>query len=201
MEIREKLLEAAARVFAETGYRGATTRRIAQEAGVNEVTLFRHFGSKAELILAAVHHVGDPLPEEALPTDPRDPACELTEWARGQLHHLTGVAALIRATIGGAEEHEELASCGSQHPRRVGHQLREYLVRLQERGLASREFDPSVAASMLMGTLFSDAMGRDFMPDVYPLPQDEMAAAYVRLFAGAIGARSQSRAASAGQSK
>jgi AcrR family transcriptional regulator len=52
--IRERLLDAAARVYAETGYRGATTRRIAQEAGVNEITLFRHFGSKTTLILEAV---------------------------------------------------------------------------------------------------------------------------------------------------
>ena len=29
---RQKLLEAAARVFAEAGFRGATTRRIAEEA-------------------------------------------------------------------------------------------------------------------------------------------------------------------------
>src|SRR3712207_8279628 len=46
---RERILEAAARVYAQYGFRGATTRLIAQEAGVNEVTLFRLFGSKAQL--------------------------------------------------------------------------------------------------------------------------------------------------------
>ncbi|MEO7475110.1 MAG: TetR family transcriptional regulator, partial [Gemmatimonadales bacterium] len=39
MNVRDQLLTAAARVYAEVGYRGATTRRIAQEAGVNEITL------------------------------------------------------------------------------------------------------------------------------------------------------------------
>ena len=46
MELRDRILEAAALVYAETGFRGATTRRIAERAGVNEITLFRHFGSK-----------------------------------------------------------------------------------------------------------------------------------------------------------
>ena len=51
---RARILDAAARVYAEYGYRGATTRRIAVAAGVNEVTLFRTFGSKAALIYEAV---------------------------------------------------------------------------------------------------------------------------------------------------
>ena len=40
----------------EKGYAGATTRVIAEAAGVNEVTLFRKYGSKAELIAAAISH-------------------------------------------------------------------------------------------------------------------------------------------------
>lgn len=188
MEIEQKLLEAAARVFAETGYRGATTRRIAHEAGVNEVTLFRHFGSKAELILAALHRAGEAVPLVSLPAEPADPGRELTEWARAHLRHLSGVRALIRAAMGESAEHQDLASCGSEHPRRVGWELREYLERLRDRGLASADFDARVASSMLMGTLFSDALGRDLMPDVYALSQDDAAAAYVRLFVDAIGA-------------
>ena len=51
-EIRSRILAAAAHVYAQYGFRGATTRLIANEAGVNEVTLFRTFGSKAELLQA-----------------------------------------------------------------------------------------------------------------------------------------------------
>ena len=54
---RTQLLEAAARIYSEAGFRGATTRRIADEAGVNEVTLFRLFGSKGALIAEAVRAV------------------------------------------------------------------------------------------------------------------------------------------------
>jgi len=42
-------LKAAFELFAEKGYEGTTTRSIAKRAGVNEVTLFRNFGSKEAL--------------------------------------------------------------------------------------------------------------------------------------------------------
>jgi len=46
----DRMLDAALQVFIEHGFKGSTTRVIAQVAGVNEVTLFRHFGSKEVLL-------------------------------------------------------------------------------------------------------------------------------------------------------
>jgi len=45
---------AAIALFCERGFGGTTTRQIADRAGVNEVTLFRRFGSKAGLMEAAI---------------------------------------------------------------------------------------------------------------------------------------------------
>ncbi|MEW9701235.1 TetR/AcrR family transcriptional regulator [Paenibacillus sp. SI8] len=49
----EKLLLAAIDLMAQNGYDGTTTKEIAAAAGVNEVTLFRHFGTKQKLVEAA----------------------------------------------------------------------------------------------------------------------------------------------------
>jgi hypothetical protein len=98
--IRERLLDAAARVYAETGYRGATTRRIAQEAGVNEITLFRHFGSKTTLIFEAVRQVTLRTDCATLPATPGDPASELREWVREELEHLTKMRSILRTSLG-----------------------------------------------------------------------------------------------------
>ena len=46
----QKILDAAVKVFSSEGYAGATTRKIAQEANVTEVTLFRKFHSKENLL-------------------------------------------------------------------------------------------------------------------------------------------------------
>lgn len=53
-DTRERILKTAGRLFAEQGYARTTTRAIAAEAGVNEVTLFRHFSSKQNLLRAFV---------------------------------------------------------------------------------------------------------------------------------------------------
>ncbi len=51
---KERLLDAAGQTFSRDGIRGATTREIARKAGVNEVTLFRHFKSKEQLLRAVL---------------------------------------------------------------------------------------------------------------------------------------------------
>jgi TetR/AcrR family transcriptional regulator len=49
-DTEQRILDAALKVFASEGYTGATTRRIAEEANVAEVTLFRKFQSKENLL-------------------------------------------------------------------------------------------------------------------------------------------------------
>jgi AcrR family transcriptional regulator len=53
-ETRERLLDAAARVFELKGYDGATVSLIAQEAGVTTGAIYAHYASKAELLAAAL---------------------------------------------------------------------------------------------------------------------------------------------------
>lgn len=49
-----QIFQAAMTIIAERGYAGATTRQIAEAAGVSEVTLFRKYGTKAELVKRAI---------------------------------------------------------------------------------------------------------------------------------------------------
>lgn len=46
---RQQILDVASGLFARKGYQGTTTREIAEEAGINEALLFRHFPSKENL--------------------------------------------------------------------------------------------------------------------------------------------------------
>ena len=79
-------------------------------------------------------------------------------------------------------------------PRRPSHgptcafdQLVRYAAQLHAHGdgTATPE-DTAAASAMLMGALFSDAMGRDAMPGVFP-HSELAAAAYARLFLRALG--------------
>jgi AcrR family transcriptional regulator len=194
MNVRDQLLAAAARVYAEVGYRGATTRRIADEAGVNEVTLFRQFGSKETLLHEAIARAGAEIESVELPDEPRDPVHELTVWARAHLAHMRERRSLIRTCMGEMEEHPGIISSIDKPPARAAAALADYLRRLRERKLATARFDAQVAATMLMGSLFGDAMGRDIMPEMFTRSTEASVREYVRLLLRGVGVAVDHRA-------
>jgi len=189
MDVREALLHAALQTFSEVGLRGATTRRIAQAAGVNEVTLFRHFRSKDELIQAALEQFADRGASRTLPETPVDPRTELIAWCRMHHRELHKRRALIRKALGEYEEHPGHCARGMQTSVRIAHELAAYLLRLKQTGLAEGDWDERAATNMLMGAIFTDAMGRDTMPDRYPYTMRDAVERYVDLLLNAIGAR------------
>ncbi|MBW3627722.1 MAG: TetR/AcrR family transcriptional regulator [Gemmatimonadetes bacterium] len=189
MEAREKILDAAVRVFSEAGSRGATTRRIAEVAGVNEVTLFRQFGCKERLLREALFRVSERPSFGSLPAEPGDAEAELVIWASGHLRELYAASSWIRRSIGEFEENPEVSASSCSGPALVARELRSYLDRLQEQGTIAADADTGAAAAMLMGAILADAIGRDVMPDRYPFSVDEAAERYVRLFFRGISAR------------
>lgn len=52
----KKIMHEALKLFSEQGYYPTTTKQIAEEAGVNELTIFRHFGSKSNLFQVTTEH-------------------------------------------------------------------------------------------------------------------------------------------------
>ena len=188
MELRDKILKAATELYAETGFRGATTRHIAQKAGVNEVTIFRHFGSKTALLHEAIRCACQTPVSDSLPEVPLDPRAELLRWAGDHWRDLWTRRSVIRTAMGEIEEHPELLPRENSPSACAGRALRAYLERLQSAGLAQAPFSTSAAMMTLMGTLFADAMSRDIMAFSYPLEPEAAISEYVDLFVRAIGA-------------
>lgn len=187
MDIRDRLLEAAVRVYAELGYRGATTRRIAMEAGVNELTLFRHFGSKAELLHTAVGSCQGPGGGFTLPEVPLDPVAEVGEWVSRWLGELRRHGALIRTALGEVGEHPELTRLSECPMLGASDTLTAYVDRLRTAGLARGEFDARAAAAVLMSSLIVDALVREAMPNVFGADPANDQKEYVRIFLRGIG--------------
>ena len=199
MPSRVKILEAAARVYAAKGYRGATTRRIAQDAGVNEVTLFRHFGSKAALIDEALRRRVASEPEAAvtLPVVPVSPERELTRWCTAQLDRLRSARSLICMTMSDLEERRDVPPCAAESVEPAARELKCYMLQLRAGGFLAAgaelsEAEAHAAGTMLMSALLGDAMGRDMMPDLYPRPVERAPSMYVRVFLRAIRCRADS---------
>ncbi|WP_280267867.1 TetR family transcriptional regulator [Nocardia wallacei] len=82
---REAILDAARTRFAEVGFDKASIRSIAAAAGVDPALVHHYFGTKQELLIAALH----------LPMDPEDVRAEL---AAAPVEHLG--ATIVRTVIG-----------------------------------------------------------------------------------------------------
>jgi AcrR family transcriptional regulator len=187
MDTCDTILDAAVRLYAERGARGATTRAIAEEAGVNEVTLFRHFGSKAALLREAMAWAAARVRITRLPDAAVDPLTELSAWCRSELEALHRVRSLLRTSLAEFEENPELGGPACRVPARVAAELRGYLERLREAGMIPASADVEGAARMLMGSLFAEAISRDIMPEGYPAEVGESAHRYARLTLASLG--------------
>src|SRR5262249_57552255 len=76
-ETRERLLRAAADVFAERGYDGTRVADIAAAAGVSNGALYAHFPSKADLLVDALRTHGRRLLADLFAADPNRSITEL----------------------------------------------------------------------------------------------------------------------------
>ncbi|MFM8566662.1 MAG: TolC family protein [Gemmatimonadota bacterium] len=184
---RQQILDAAAKVYAELGFRGATTRRIAEVAGVNEVTLFRTFGSKANLIDEVIRSCHRDPDAASLPAEPAEPEAELSRWVAETHRFMLDRRGLIRSAVAELYEHPEHSNEVADHPTVSFRELRAYVDRLHRTGAIPDVANANAACTMLLGTLFSDALHRDVMPSMFP-PAPDAPRTYVRLFLRALGA-------------
>src|SRR5689334_219607 len=82
---RERIIAAAADLFLKHGIRGVGVEAIAEAAGTNKMTLYRHFESKDELIAEWARGIIDEKEaewDEIAANHPNDPAGQLTEWSK-----------------------------------------------------------------------------------------------------------------------
>jgi AcrR family transcriptional regulator len=99
-------------VFVERGYEAATTREIAERAGVNEATLYRRFNTKAELIRTALEHELVDSPFGSLKGSD-DVHADIAMIARSYIETFEVFGAIVMALIGNAAKHPEIQSATS----------------------------------------------------------------------------------------
>ncbi|MBE9005363.1 TetR/AcrR family transcriptional regulator [Fortiea sp. LEGE XX443] len=161
---RTRLIEAASQVFASLGVQGATTREIARVAEVNEVTLFRHFASKEQLLKAVLENALA-LQIEALAhpeTWTQNLRVDLRRYAELYNTMLEAQEDLIRTFIGEAKRHPEAAKQVIQEAVQPwSEQLVTYLKFGQKRGTVRPELDPVAAIDMFTGVLLAGMLCRN----------------------------------------
>ncbi len=131
---RNRIVSSARELFTRQGITQTTTRQIAEAARVNEVTLFRHFGTKQGLLLAVFADLGvfEGVGELRLqPAQDQDWQAELTSYVQRCFRALADNPELVRSVVGEAglysEEHRDALQRGFLQAQ---HQLADYLVQI-----------------------------------------------------------------------
>ena len=163
---RDKILEAALKLFSQKGFLGATTRQIAREAGVAEVTLFRHFPSKEALFEEVIRRYSFlPALKGILPGLERAGYEEaMLEIARRFLERLEERKDLIRIML--AERHLYPSQVKRIFGGFLGEMIRmlaDYFRQLQARGIL-RDFDPDVRCQVIPGVVVCVRQIPGFLP-------------------------------------
>lgn len=160
-----RILDAAAALLAERGYRATATRAIAERAGVNEVTVFRTFGSKRGVLSAlarrvAQHQAGHVAADIAVDDDVRETMAGLA-----RLEAAGGVAEgglVIRLALE-ARSVPEVAEVLGEGPASNLSGLTRYIELRQARGELRDDLPAAVIAEAFFSLTSSYVMIRTFL--------------------------------------
>jgi AcrR family transcriptional regulator len=178
-ETRERLLRAAADVFAERGYDGARVSDIAAAAGVSKGALYAHFDSKADLLVGALRAHGRRLLAKAFAAGPdlsiTDLLLVIGRWlsnppdARGYL--------IVEALVA-ARRDEDVA----QPMRGYIGERAEWISDLVRAAQAGGELDPVLSPNALAHFCLLLSMGSALItPDQHAVGGEEWSALLTRL--------------------
>jgi AcrR family transcriptional regulator len=184
-DTKAQIIEAAEQQFFDLGYKRATTRKIAQAAGVTEVTLFRHFGNKQNLFMAVINQnaMKPDLEEIRSLTLEGDYRQDMLRLGRFMMRIMQERRDGMRMMLCEAAHFPELQEVVGQAPLQLRSMIANYLQKRIDAGdIVAR--DPQVMAQVFLGFFFSYTIAFGFLDQMMALESslDEMTAEFVDLF-------------------
>jgi AcrR family transcriptional regulator len=164
-ETRERILVAAREVIGRKGKRGATTREIAEVAGVNEATLFRHFGTKESLLVACAQHFCGYIELAGVAASLTGELSEdLFSMARLMFARFIALGDIIRWSLVEQEYESDIFAETAWRPQiAILAVLTEFMRRRIDAGELRGE--PQKLAMVFLGLVFMHALGHKKFPD------------------------------------
>jgi AcrR family transcriptional regulator len=186
-DTRERLLSAAADVFAERGYDGTRVADIAAAAGVSNGALYAHFGSKVELLAAALRAHGPSVLAKLLAADPDRPVTDaLLAIGRGLTRRQDVRGFLVVEALVAARRDAEMA----RFMRSDTGERADWLAGLVRAAQAAGEIDPDLSPSALAHFCLLLAVGSSLLTaDLHPVGDGEWAALLARVVGSLAPAR------------
>ena len=163
---RLQILAVAVSLFSKRGFRGTTTKEIAQAAGVSEAMVFRHFATKEELYTAILNRKCsggrfEPAEMAADSMHRKDDRGVFESLALGALEYHENDPEFQRLLLHSALEKHELAQMFfDEFVRRVYEFLGAYLRERQREG-ALVEIDPAIVVRCFIGMVMHHSLNNN----------------------------------------
>jgi AcrR family transcriptional regulator len=175
----ERLLRAAADVFAARGYDGTRVSDIALAAGLSNGAMYAYFGSKAELLVGALRAHGRQLLSHLVAAEPDRSITELLQVSGRRLRRRRDADGwlVIEALVAARRDADVADAMRGYVAERI-----EWLADLVRRAQASGELDPALPPSAVAHFCLSLAVGTALVgPDLDDVDEGEWAAFLARL--------------------
>ncbi len=156
-ERRKQILRSAIRVFAESTYHGATTKRISEEAGITEALIYRYFGSKRKLFTEAISMTSGRLVkglEETLASNRDEPHAALRECFQFYAYYLDkhqDLAKMIFLVLSELDQ-DDVRAAYLPHQERALETIGSTLEYWAERDFLAGRLDSQTASWLYYGT-------------------------------------------------
>ncbi|SES06030.1 transcriptional regulator, TetR family [Gracilibacillus ureilyticus] len=131
---KQKIIEATISLFVSKGYKGTTTKEIAKASGVNEVTIFRHFGNKRGLFEAIIDSLTfqQVFPDDFSETLSWDLEKDLLVISKKYHETLDSISDLVLIGFREAGNHPELNDLISKFPKSFKTIVYNYLLEMRK---------------------------------------------------------------------
>lgn len=167
----EQVFLVTLQTITERGYAGATTKQIAEAANMSEVTLFRKYGSKAELIKQAITAMAEQLNFESATQYTGDVSDDLRRVVEMYQDAAEEKGQFIYSIILEIQRYPELAEAIGTPVEMFSH-IAQLIVRYQEEGVLKQE-PPMQAMAGLLGPLIATNMIRNAVKGI-PFPPPDL---------------------------
>lgn len=191
---REQILREAVGCFGDLGYRGTTTRLLAERIGISEAALYRYFPSKQSLYSAIIDQkmAATDLLEMLRPAaERRDDAAVFGGLAREIFTRVDEDPAFLRILMFTALEGHALSEpFFASRVRRLREFVSDYVAQRIEDG-AFRAVDPELAGRAFLGMVFDHLNVRHIFREdsAHSQPLDEVADTFVAIFLAGMRAQ------------
>jgi AcrR family transcriptional regulator len=180
----ERIIEAALQLVSEKGYTAATTKAIADLAGVNEVTIFRHFGNKRGVLKAVIEQFSYvPLLQEEITNNVTwDLETDLLNFSLKHFNFLMSIKDFVMIGFREAMQFPEINEEIAINPLHIKNELIRYFQEMHERGKI-REVDFEAAALSLIAVNFGHFVSRSRLESfVSDIPTEDLLKTSVSIF-------------------